>query len=431
MLWAVSAVAAPIIILMAVYYRVAGFERSIPFAALALLLAVLYGYAVEYLNKLPPKPGQAAAGAIFAVGGIAALALALTLAMEKGWLTVALALMVPGIAWVERQRPLPALRWTAAVVIALVVARIGWEPRIVGSDIGTTPIFNWLLWGYGVPAVSFWVAGYLLRKRADDIPARMADSAAILFTMLTAFLQIRHYITGGDIYRDTTVMAEIALQVCVGLALVIGLERVRERTNSIVHNVGALLIGGYTLFAIVFGLVLGRNPLLPFSPGLRVEGLFFNVLLLAYALPAVLAAALALMTRATRPQWYRAVAAVTAVALALLYFTLEVARFYQGPVIRLSAVGDAEQYTYSAVWLVFGVALLIVGLFLRSQPVRYCSAAVVLFTIGKVFLFDLAGLTGVFRALSFICLGLVLVGIGLLYQRLLYRPSAPQAVPPS
>jgi uncharacterized membrane protein len=170
---------------------------------------------------------------------------------------------------------------------------------------------------------------------------------------------------------------------------------------------------------------------IPFRSGLDVGGLIFNVLLLAYGIPAVLAAALALMTRTTRPQWYRAVAAVTAVTLALLYLTLEVARFYQGPIIRLSAVGDAEQYTYSAVWLVFGVALLVIGFLLRSQPVRYCSAAVVVITIGKVFLLDMAGLTGVFRALSFIGLGLVLVGIGLLYQRLLYRPAAPLAAAPS
>jgi uncharacterized membrane protein len=425
MLWGASAVIAPIVILMAVYYRIAGLERSIPFAALALLLAVLYGYGVEYLNKRPAKPGQAAAGAIFAVGGIAALALALTLAMEKGWLTIALALMVPGIAWVERQRPLPALRWTAAVVVALVVARIMWEPRIVGSDVGTTPIFNWLLWGYGVPALSFWFAGYLLRQRVDDIPARMTDSAAILFTVLAAFLQIRHYITGGDIYRGSTEITEVALQICIGLALVIGLERVRERTQNIVHNVGALVIGGLTLAVILFGVVLGNNPMLPFARGLNVEGLFFNVLLLAYGLPAALAAALALMTRTTRPQWYRAVAAVTAVTLALLYLTLQVARFYQGPFVQMSGVSDAEQYTYSAVWLIFGVALLVVGFLLRSQPVRYCSAAVVVVTIGKVFLFDMAGLTGVFRAFSFIGLGLVLVGIGLLYQRLLYRPSGP------
>ena len=49
--------------------------------------------------------------AIFATGAVAALALALTFALEKGWLTVALALMVPGIAWVAEKRPLPLLRW--------------------------------------------------------------------------------------------------------------------------------------------------------------------------------------------------------------------------------------------------------------------------------------------------------------------------------
>jgi uncharacterized membrane protein len=355
----------------------------------------------------------------------------LTLTMEKGWLTVALALMVPGIAWVERQRPLPALRWTAAVVIALVLARIGWDPRIVGSDVGTTPIFNWLLWGYGVPAASFWTAGYLLRKRADDVPARMADSAAILFTVLTAFLQIRHYINGGDIYHQSAGIVEMGLQICVGLALVIGLERVRERSHSIVHNAGALIIGGLTLIVIVLGAVFVMNPLLEIVRPRDLGGLVFNVLLLVYFIPAILAAALALMTRQTRPQWYRTIAAVTAVVLALLYLTLEVSRVYQGPVIRMSAVSDAEQYTWSAMWLLFGLALLAIGFVLRSQPVRYCSAAVVAITILKVFLFDMAGLTGFFRALSFIGLGLVLVFIGLLYQRLPYRPTAPPAGTPA
>jgi uncharacterized membrane protein len=40
-------------------------------------------------------------------------------------------------------------------------------------------------------------------------------------------------------------------------------------------------------------------------------------------------------------------------------------------------------------------------------------------------------LTGVYRALSFMCLGLVLVAIGWLYQRILFRrqAAAPPAVP--
>jgi uncharacterized membrane protein len=40
-------------------------------------------------------------------------------------------------------------------------------------------------------------------------------------------------------------------------------------------------------------------------------------------------------------------------------------------------------------------------------------------------------LTGVYRALSFMCLGLVLVAIGWLYQRILFRRQAAAAVAPA
>jgi uncharacterized membrane protein len=417
LLWSATAVVTPIAIIVALYLRIAEFDRSIPFAALALLLAALYGYATEQLTRRLPRPGLATAAAVFAAGAVAALALALTFALDKGWLTVGLALMVPGIAWISEQRPLPALRYLAAAVIVLVLLRVGYEPRIVGDDVGTTPFFNWLLYGYGVPAAAFWYAGYLLRRRADDAPARMADSAAILFTVLLATLQIRHYMNNGNVFRQSTALAEVAMQVSVGLAMTIGLERLRVRTNSIVHDAGALLIFALALAGIVFGLGLALNPLLTGRP---VGGPFFNLTLLGYGIPAVLAAILALVTRNSRPLAYRAIAATTAVGLALMYLGLEVRTLYHGAILTRGVTTDAEQYTYSAVWLAFGVLLLLAGFLLRSQPARLASAAVIALTIGKVFLVDMAGLTGIFRALSFIGLGAVLVGIGWLYQRMLF-----------
>src|SRR5262249_40054465 len=56
-LWAASAVFAPIAILIALYYRASGFDRSIPFAAFALALAAFYVVATEFLSKRPPRPG--------------------------------------------------------------------------------------------------------------------------------------------------------------------------------------------------------------------------------------------------------------------------------------------------------------------------------------------------------------------------------------
>jgi uncharacterized membrane protein len=416
MLWSAAAVFAPLAMLVALYYRIAQLDRSLRFAALALLVAAIFALATETLVKREPRPGAMAASAMFATGTLGALALALTFALEKGWLTIALALMVPGIAWVVEQRPLPWLRWLAAIMVGVVAARVGYEPRIVGTDLGTTPIFNWLLYGYGVPAAAFWVAGRLLRRRADDLPARMVDAGAILFTVLLAVLEIRHYVTGGDIYRSSNGVVEAMLYVNVGLAMTIGLERVRGRTGSIVHNAGALLIAALTLIAVIAVLLAAWGA---HFNGIPVGGAFFNLILLGYGLPAVLAIMLALIARTTRPIAYRIAATTTAVTLALFYLTLEVKRLFHGPVLA-GPISDAEQYTYSTVWLAFGIALLAVGFFLRSKPARLTALAVIALTIAKVFIVDTASISGIYRALSVIGLGVVLLGIGWVYQHVLY-----------
>jgi uncharacterized membrane protein len=49
---------------------------------------------------------------------------------------------------------------------------------------------------------------------------------------------------------------------------------------------------------------------------------------------------------------------------------------------------------------------------------------VIALTIAKVFVIDISTLSDVYRALSFICLGLVLLPIGWLYQRILFRRPA-------
>ncbi len=421
MLWSACAVFVPVAVLVALYYRIAGFDRSIPFASVALLLAALAAAATESLHRRAPRPGLAGSGAIFATGAVAGLALALTMALDKGWLTVALALMVPGVAWIAEQRPLPALRALAAVVTALVLARIAREPRIVGADVGTAPIFNWLLYGYGLPAAAFWLAGWRLRRRADDAPARIVDLAAILFTLLLAFLEIRHFMTGGDVYRHASGLAEVALHVWVWLALTIGLERLRLRTGSMVHDIGALALAALALAGIVLGLGLIENPIVTGEP---VGGPFLNLILLGYGVPALLAGGLALVSRGTRPRPYGTTAAAAAVVLALAYLTLQVRRLYHGPMLTGGATSDVEQYTYSAVWLAFGVVLLAAGIRLRSRPLRFASAAVTILTVLKVFLVDMSDLTGIYQALSFIGLGIVLLGIGWFYQRLLFPPTA-------
>ncbi|MEG6507947.1 DUF2339 domain-containing protein [Methyloligella sp. 2.7D] len=421
--WAAAAVFTPIALLIAVYYQIASFERSLPFAAAALVLAGLFAFATEMLSKRAARAGIATATALFAIGAVGALALALTMALEKGWLTIALALMVPGIAWIAEKRRLRILRPLAGALIAAVLARFAWDPQIVGNAIGETPILNWLLYGYGIPALAFWAAARMLRRQRADGVTRLAESATLLCTVLLFFFEIRH-LTGLDIYRGGTSLTEVALQIIVWLALATGLERGRLNAERIVYDWGALILAGLALLGIGFGLGIDVNPLFRPEP---VGGLILNLLLLAYAFPAFLCWRLSLVTAKTRPPAYSRTFAYTAVALVLVYLSFEVRRFYQGPILSSFHVSDAEQYTYSVVWLAFGVALLAFGIARRSLSLRAASAAVVVLTVLKVFFIDMAGLTGIYRAVSFLGLGAVLLGIGWFYQRILFRGPTPVA----
>src|SRR5208337_2137575 len=94
----------------------------------------------------------------FSAGAVAALSSGLVFALDGGALTVSLALAALGL---------------------VIAGRLAYEPRIVGAALSPTPIFNWLLFGYGVPAAAFAYAGRLLRRQADDVPARAADALAV------------------------------------------------------------------------------------------------------------------------------------------------------------------------------------------------------------------------------------------------------------
>jgi uncharacterized membrane protein len=424
--WSACAVFTPLALLIALYARIAHLDRSIPFAIVAVVLAAAFGAATEALSKRDHRPGLPISTALFATGTLAAIALALTFALEKGWLTIALALMSLGTAWISMQRPIPFLRWLAAILAAIVTARVAYEPLIVGGSIGATPIFNWLLWGYGIPALAFWGGSILLRRRGDDAPLAMVEAAAVLFTVLLAFMEIRHAVNGGNVYISSAGLTEVALQICVALAMAIGLERLRIRTGSIVHYVGANLLTAFAGAASVLGLFFLENSMIWSED---VGGVFFNLILLGYAMPAVLALILSYAVAGERPARYANTIAAGALVLALAYVTFEIRRLYHGPILTRGPTTGAEQYTYSVAWLAFGVVLLGAGILFNSQRARLASAIVIALTIAKVFVIDISTLSDVYRALSFICLGLVLLPIGWLYQRILFRRPAMPPVP--
>jgi uncharacterized membrane protein len=156
----------------------------------------------------------------------------------------------------------------------------------------------------------------------------------------------------------------------------------------------------------------------------------FSSLLLAYLLPGLAAVALARVARGVRPWWYVTGAAILALLLLFGYVTLEVRHAFQGDQLYFWRGADApEIWSYSVAWLCLGLAFLAYGLVRGSKEARLASAALVALSVIKVFLYDLTGIGGFWRAFSVICLGAVLIGIGLVYQKLIF--ARPQAPPPA
>ena len=81
--------------------------------------------------------------------------------------------------------------------------------------------------------------------------------------------------------------------------------------------------------------------------------------------------------------------------------------------------------------MAYGAGLLAIGFVKRSAFVRWQALVLLLFTICKVFLYDISGLSAGYRVASFMGLGAVLMGISYAYQKdwLGLKEPAAAAVP--
>lgn len=422
--WAAWGVIVPLVVLLALWFTFGNLDRDFVYAAAAALLVVVFAAGSEWIARSEELPLTGGVAVSFALGGAAVAGLLmLHMAFNSGWTTILLgaAAIVPALA--TRWRSYPVLGWISVGAVIAVLGRVSFDPTIVGAEfLSTTPVFNWLLPGYGVPALAFGFAAWQLARTTNGRPRLAMEAAAALFALLTLAMLVRHAMHGGVIDTGAMTLAEQAIYTLIAIGAGAILVAIDMRSPSSVLRYGSMAAGVVSVAFIVIRHFVVLNPL--FTDESTGQIPVFNLLFLAYLLPAIAAGGLALYARDKRPKWYAQMLALVAAVLAFAYATLSVRRLFKGEFIGLwSGLGQLETYTYSALWLVIGVALLTAGVWLKSQVLRIASAVLISVAVLKVFVFDMSELEGVLRALSFIGLGAVLIGIGLFYQRLLTRAA--------
>lgn len=77
---------------------------------------------------------------------------------------------------------------------------------------------------------------------------------------------------------------------------------------------------------------------------------------------------------------------------------------------------NMRQFAMSAVWLLYSISLMAVGIYKRTKALRYTAIALFGLTIFKIFVADLSVLEQPYRIFSFIGLGVILLAVSYMYQ---------------
>lgn len=116
---------------------------------------------------------------------------------------------------------------------------------------------------------------------------------------------------------------------------------------------------------------------------------------------------------------------ILALASLVLGVMLLVRQLFQGPLLNGPDLPSAESYGYSLAGLLLSIALLLAGIRLPDKALRLAGLVLLTATTIKVFLVDAGALEGVLRILSFLVLGIALIGIGKLYTKVLDAEARP------
>jgi uncharacterized membrane protein len=398
---------APLVALALAYVMV---PEALPRWGLSAL-GLIAGLALGGLAGNRLRAGRADAIAFWQIAaGHVAYSLAAVISFDEATLTLALAVQVLSLTWLLRRFRVRHLDWLVMLVLSVILVRLTLNPWLLEYDPGR----HWTLWTYGGSLALVWLAGRLLPEGERLGPWLQAATLHLL--MLFLHTQMRYLLYDGDVFAARYDFLEAALNtgLWTGLALLYFRRSVSTpRLQALYRGAGQILmllaVGNYLFLVAVI------NPLWDAASAQVISGTpVLNVLLLAYGLPVLL---WVLASRYYEPDLRAFFALLAGVGL-WLFVSLEIRHLWHGRLDIFDAVKDGELYTYSVVWLLMAVGTMLLGTLYGRLSLYRAGLTLLALVILKIFFVDMGGLTGLLRALSFMGLGLSLLGLAFAHQYL-------------
>lgn len=367
-----------------------------------------------------PHPGLLIACVSAALlAGLAVWDLAPAELVAAGWLGIALALALVARRLDDLAPDAAALAATAiGVVRALAMVPELWTALtagllglpVVAADL---PDAMAALTSLALPAMLL-AALHLLLPPLPGGARRALPVLAAGFAILAAYVWFKQAFglaDGTDFVARGMIERTLLTQILFALGWLLAAGWIRSPRLDPVQLVraGTLLTALAAVRLIWFDLLL-------FNPAWAEQWVgpmpVLNLILPAYLLSAVwLYAARRRSDAASRSGfWLVAFLAALIGGAALL-----VRQYFHGGILTGPDLPIAEFYGYSLAGLVVAIGLIVAGMRLPDKALRLAGLLLLTATIVKVFLVDASELEGILRILSFLGLGVALIGIGRLY----------------
>ena len=406
--WAAFLAVAPILFLAVSYQLVPNTLQP-----LIQLGWMLYGALLVILQSILAKQSASKALAfIHAAGANLALSWCFSLYLSAAAFTVALALQLVFITQLSVKQRFPIPSWLIKGMVAFVLLRLTSAP-LLGSYEGISILgLHWSLIVYPLVLASFGLATWLWRHSSLR---GWLEGACLQLTALFVTVQTQLGLHPGALDFSVIDFYSLALH-SANWSILAWVYQWRSYRAASMQTLYRFAAGCLVVLVLFTQLTLNVN----YNPLLSAQDVgqwpLLNWLFILWAVPALCAAGLANMPL---PQRYRPTGYYVAAAGLLLYLLSSVRQFWQGSQITLGlATSNAEHYSYSLVLLLTAAGLIVLAQWrvwgmLRKVGFLLLSAVVI-----KVFVFDLNELQGLFRAASFMGLGLSLVLLSAMFQRL-------------
>lgn len=428
-LWAGLSTAAPALLVIGLYYwqPIEWLQDYLNISHIVILsVALVFGACWYYLADIHYQMDRNIRSIYFIFANLLVLwSLFEVFSQAVLTLLVAVQLLISAI-WISRRRiPVPSqiLQFLMALILIRLtfnLAVLSYQPTLWGMP--------WTLLGYGIPVVCLWLTAYLLPNKNYQTAARWAQANGIYLLALWINIELRHLLHGSyQISLDFSSLKDVALHASTFgiMALIYGYKSLHARFG-LVYRVGASAAGAITLVLAVLGSLLLFNPAISAQPVGSLP--LLNIVTVAYGLPTLMLFVALRYWPDWLPKHLKPLGWGLFSLLGMVFISMTVRQLWHGDLLNQPQIYVGEQYCYSLAWMMTAIGLMTLGITHNHLLLRRAALALLAVTILKLFLWDMSGLTGFYRPVSFIGLGLCLVGMGWFYQRFVIMEKQPKVV---